>query len=374
MALQEYYVDSSIGTDTGTGTTGDPYGRLSYAFSQNPTATSGTLTRFNVKGTSSGSPETSLGTLPTGAGTSLYTMIAPYITTAGDDDTGFVWMDAGTSLAWNNTALDYMVFYRCAFTGGSGTTGYRKVADLDNNICLIDCKFDGSYMTFDATCSAHRCSYINMQPSGDIFSSTSVSDFSDCYVQITGGTTTGGLILASNASRNIVNVEAGSHTLVFNANANTHRSYQNAVYFDAAVTGSRRAFKADDLTQIENCYVEGGSVAIYKQSSCKSYWSQNNYYKGTTSEEAGDANALNVREPYGDGLTSLASSIFNDPANGDFTLSTAGIDQTGQTFVNSSLGMTEATESVLGPVLERPAGGGGGGGRQGLHSIESGSV
>lgn len=60
MSVTEVYVDSSIGADSGAGTIGDPYGRLSHAFTQSSSTTNGK--RYNVKGTTLASPETSFGT------------------------------------------------------------------------------------------------------------------------------------------------------------------------------------------------------------------------------------------------------------------------------------------------------------------------
>ena len=92
MAVNEVYVDSSIGADSGAGTIGDPYGRLSYAFTQSSSVTNGK--RYNVKGTSSGSPETSFGTPPNGA-TSAPVYIQGYTTAAGDG--GILYVDGGGS-------------------------------------------------------------------------------------------------------------------------------------------------------------------------------------------------------------------------------------------------------------------------------------
>ena len=66
MGLNHVYINSSIDADSGAGTVGDPYGRLSYAFSQYPLQSSD-ITVYNVKGTTRTNPETNVGTLPTSA-------------------------------------------------------------------------------------------------------------------------------------------------------------------------------------------------------------------------------------------------------------------------------------------------------------------
>ena len=49
MAYNEIYVDPSIDTDSGTGTSGDPYGRLQYALDNATRGGNGANNRFNVK-------------------------------------------------------------------------------------------------------------------------------------------------------------------------------------------------------------------------------------------------------------------------------------------------------------------------------------
>ena len=49
MAYNEIYVDPSIDTDSGTGTSGDPYGRLQYALDNATKGGTGANNRFNVK-------------------------------------------------------------------------------------------------------------------------------------------------------------------------------------------------------------------------------------------------------------------------------------------------------------------------------------
>ena len=134
MSVTEVYVDSSIGADSGAGTIGDPYGRLSYAFTQSSSVTNGK--RYNVKGTSSGSPETSFGTPPNGA-TSAPVYIQGYTTAAGDG--GILYVDGGGSAIVSDTNKDGIHCIDCHFKNYGSSYAFS----LDNNCSFIRCTFDG---------------------------------------------------------------------------------------------------------------------------------------------------------------------------------------------------------------------------------------
>ena len=381
MALTDFFIDSSIGGTSGTGTKADPYSSLGFAFSQNPVMPTGQYLRFNVKGTLAGSPETDLGTLPTGTGASTYIGIWPYITDAGDDPTGYVYLDAGSSQAGWDAQADFIQFIRCFFTGGAGTFGDQNFCKLDNNINMFGCHFFGTKLTFDQNCVARHCTFTNM--TNKVFDAAQLSEFEGNYIQVNGGTSSGGIVIAPSVRNNIFDIRAGQHAYGIGAESNTTSIEHNTVYMAPAVTGSRRGIKLDDITSASGNYIEGATNAFYIQSSCKTYWAQNNYYHNCTNGLGGGsselASTVNLTEPYGvTDPRQLSSSIYNDVAGGDWTLSTSGVDRTGQLPENAVIGSTIdiTTNTTTGAVLEYPTGGGGGGttGRQGLHGIESGSV
>ena len=150
MAVTEVYVDASIGADSGAGTIGDPYGRLSYAFTQSSSVTNGK--RYNVKGTTLGSPETSFGTPPNGSTTSpVY--IQGYTAAAGDGGTLFV--DGGGSAIVTDTNKDGIHCIDCHFKNYGSSWAFS----LDNNCSFIRCTFDGGGTGYGVDGDNHMVAY-----------------------------------------------------------------------------------------------------------------------------------------------------------------------------------------------------------------------
>ena len=158
MSVTEVYVDSSIGADSGAGTTGDPYGRLSYAFTQSSSTTNGK--RYNVKGTTLASPETSFGTPPNGS-TSKPVYIQPYTTVAGDGGTLFV--DGGGSAIVTDTNKDGIHCISCHFKN----YGTSFAFSLDNSCSFKNCTFDGQGtgrgIDGDSFLVAYNCFFQNIK-------------------------------------------------------------------------------------------------------------------------------------------------------------------------------------------------------------------
>ena len=191
MAISEVYVDHTGGSDSGAGTIGDPYQTLSAAFTNLP-STSNPI-RINVKNTSSSNKMTSLGTLPSGRSTSKQVIIGPYESAAADTE-NLLYLDAGGSdTAWNQPNDDALNFNRCHFSNTAG----GQFFDLDNNIHMAFCVFDGCNPEGDSAMIAYFCSFINQ--TGDTFKASGNSHMLHCFVSGSGETagtpiTTGNLI------------------------------------------------------------------------------------------------------------------------------------------------------------------------------------
>lgn len=172
MAVTEVYVDSSIGADSGAGTIGDPYGRLSHAFTQSSSTTNGK--RYNVKGTTLASPETSFGTPPNGAN-SKPVYIQGYTNVAGDGGTLFV--DGGGSTIVTDTNKDGIHCINCHFRNYGSSWAFS----LDNNCSFINCTFDGGGTGYgvdaDSYFYVYNCFFTNIR--NRVFKTAGTGKF--CY-------------------------------------------------------------------------------------------------------------------------------------------------------------------------------------------------
>lgn len=177
MAVNEVYVDSSIGADSGAGTTGDPYGRLSYAFTASSSMTNGK--RYNVKGTSLGSPETSFGT-PPNASNNQPCYIQAYTTVAGDG--GILYVDGGGSAIVTDTNKDGIHFLDCHFKNYGSSYAFS----LDNSCSFMRCTFDGGGTGYgvdaDSYLSVYNCYFHNIKNQAIYANPTARIYFNTIYV------------------------------------------------------------------------------------------------------------------------------------------------------------------------------------------------
>ena len=134
----EVYIDPSIAADSGTGTSGDPYGDLQYAIDNTTLAASGT--RFNVK---AGTAEilTKAVDFTSGftgtTGTTKHVIIEGYTTTAGDGGIGELEGTTNSVAIWTGAlSLQHTFIKHMKMTGG--TTGFAVT--LDQRAVIYACE------------------------------------------------------------------------------------------------------------------------------------------------------------------------------------------------------------------------------------------
>lgn len=142
MAITEIYVDPAINANSGTGTSGDPYGDLQYALNTaTRDATNGN--RFNVK---AGTTETltaalSLATYGTPtAGAPL--VIQGYTTNAGDGGIGVI-SGAGSYSIIASSTLDFIHLLDLRLTN----CGANNIVQLDASCLIHNCEIDTNSIT-----------------------------------------------------------------------------------------------------------------------------------------------------------------------------------------------------------------------------------
>jgi len=149
-AIAEYYVDASLGSDTGNGTKSTPWGRtagnvIQYALDNITRGSVGD--RINVKAgatrdkiptngldvtTNYGSPD---------ANQPLY--IQGYTTNEGDGGKGTIDVDAQVMFL-QATTLDYMILWDLDITDANGTPGTPTYSvQLDRQTAVVNCSFHG---------------------------------------------------------------------------------------------------------------------------------------------------------------------------------------------------------------------------------------
>ena len=364
----EIYIDSSLGTDTGTGTAGDPYGNLAYAFTTEGTLATGTY-RFNVKGTTYLAPETNLGTLPA-TSNNVQIEIAPYATAAGDTtDPVYLSADSASATPWVSTG-DGLGFRYCYFFGMTGETA--RFIDLDNSSYFIDSTFEGCGVYVDSYVIIERCTFTDLTGAKQIEMAAG-SECNNCvFITNTSNPTSPGNVFVNRGCvRNCIFIQncEVNYMIVQTTNGGTVR---NCTFYCTMGTPAGGGLRLEDTAVVTECYFEGFRTGVDGEpNSRRAYW-QNLVFYDNVQNYGTDIPPTNMCHDQND-LT-LVSSGLGDPALGDYSQSAVGVT------ANASLtGQTTVTGDVLdkhfGTAYSEPSSSGGGTtGRQGLHAIESGSV
>lgn len=354
-AWTEVYVDPSIAANSGTGTSGDPYGDLQYALDQQShDAVNGK--RFNIKAGTAESLSSALSFVT--YGTSTYTAAAPlvfqgYTSAAGDGGIGAI--NSGTTQIVNNTGMDhlYLIDMDCQCTGSvllfsldndckfinvelhGSTSTTLPLLDADNYLLVVDCHFH-TFAGKGVSCVS------NLQLRHSWFESTSnVVCAVECGV-------------TSVLTGNVVNISHATPTgNGFEVGGNLSKITWNTIY----ANGSTGDGVTDDATAsvdviLENNVIVGWGVGsdIDHASSTLRTRLNNLYYDCTTA----DGSTLVLFE---EGNTTAGADPFTDSANGDFSLVSgerAGAFPT--TFLEGTLNYRDQ-----GALQHQDAGGGGGG-------------
>ena len=371
MAVQELYIDHTGGTDPGPepgsggdGSIGNPYKTLSVAFTNIPTTSS--VIRINVKNTSSSSKMTSLGSLPTGRSIATSVVIAPYSSAAGDTE-DLVYLDAGGSNnAFNQPNDDAIAWNRCHFSNTAG----GQFFDLDNNIIMFRCVFDGCNPESDNAMQAWFCEFKNA-PS-EVFKSGGNSGMYHCVV--TGsGEATGTPITCANMVGNVI-YWAGSRDHLARGNSASNLCINNSFIYDnnTHATGDGYGYRVDDQSWCAFNYFESCARGIDAESNSEVILkSPNAFYNNTANRYTVGSNRVDMTLPIAAADYNLSASGMPNAGSSNYTISSElAALRTNQ--YSPFPGSSTTYEALFGAPFQ--SAGGGTTGRQGLHGIETGSV
>jgi len=323
-APTDYYVDASLGTNTGDGTVGTPWGRatgsvVQYALDTiTRDATNGD--RINVKSGATDTLAAALNTTTYGSpGGTAPLIIQGYNTTQGDNPATQPIIDgAATYAIISETATSSMHFFDVHLQNCGSVTNMIR---LDNFIRIINCELD------DFTGSTAVQTDLYGQVIGCYFHNIAARG---CYANIglyhrnrfidgTNKFTTAAITVDTSQSaitENIISVSGACDGIQYDLNAFVRG---NSVYSNAG-TGTGIAPRAAGKygASIMNNLIEGfsgaGGVGI-EINAPTYYYDGNSVYDCTTDFSVTTGNDL-----YG-GVDneSLSASPFTDAANGDFT-------------------------------------------------------
>ena len=353
MATSQFYVDETTPANSGTGTTGDPYLSLAYAFSQNSNVPSGDGFYFNIKGASStGTAITSFGTFPTKGGSNSATVlgIRPWVTTPGEFDvTDLVYFDGGgiSTKVWTDTVTDYVDFINCHFFNHTS-----EFFQLDRNVTFWNCTFDGCTPKMNVNARAMYSSFINQTGSKSSFSSYLGSQCIGCLFHRTGTGTTD--MVSCQFVSNCVfisDTSAGAFVVCYSASNtidNNTFAYKSGITTGKAIKSSRAAY-------ISNNYFENCEYGIYCETAQASHAVSNNAFYGVTNQLGNDSATPNTNSM---NSTVLGFSGLEDLANDDYLPSATLI--TANAAMDSPLPWGSIDSPFFG-AIPSPAGGGGGG-------------
>ena len=328
MAFSEIYVDPSIAADSGTGTSGDPFGDLEYAIEQTTFDTTNG-TRVNIK---SGVNEVLAAELSTACADTVTTpawagalgkpiRFEGYDVTAGDGGIGGI-SGGGLVSIWNNNgaignyldfvnlhlhnvganpvidANDYCFFYRCHVEGATGTGGHGLSADTGMHV---------------EQCYVHDVGGYGVISTAPTVLNSYIEDFGSGTGQYAISGSSGGI-----SENNILIIPVGDRGISLNNNVVVRF---NAIYSLDGGTGVGIWGTSPRVTQvITNNLIQGfngaGGYGIYVDdvTSHVNIIAGNKIYDCTT--------AISLVTPvvgHDEGNETLLTSPFVDAANGDFS-------------------------------------------------------
>lgn len=360
MALTNYYVDPAIAGNSGTGTSGDPFGDLQYCLNS-ITRNSTDGDQINIK-----------------AGTAELLAAALTLTTYGTPTTTAPLVMRGYTSSAND--------------GGRGAVncnGYTFIASTPGHIILIDLDFSGAATAANGCivlgdyCQVWNCSVENT--SGYAVGINSGGVVAGCYLTncVTGvslgrgggsgahaianyilnsgaRTTTTGIIAGVNSSvlENIVKLGSSGKGIT----ANSSSIVKNNSVFSAASTGA--GVEAGSSTYrwiILNNIIEGfsgaGGVGLNILSTNEGIYGHNAYYNNTTNESVASGEAISL----GNNDT-LSGSAFVNAGSADFDINGTVTGVTEDGWPSSFQGATSTTPKNDKGASQAGAGAGSSGG------------
>lgn len=315
MALTEYYVDSSIGTNTGSGTVGDPWGNLGYAFTQGTApGSSSDGVRYNLK-TNPGNPETNYGSLPTGGSDGKQVVVQSYNSTAGDT-TDYAYINFASTGDWTNTTVDDINFVNLYFTADNAT-GTQVMYEVDNVNAHINCVFDAARPRGGTSNSFYGTKFINLVATSGVMIGNANAHFHNCNFSGSGSisntTIAQGLSFVGNTS-----YWDGAIATHFASPANSGCIINNSVaYASPSTTTTGFGLRADNFVIVRGNYVQRARHGIGWENNADTPMILDNAFFGCTNNIWTNAQE-SITLPFST-QTTLAAAGISDPANGDYT-------------------------------------------------------
>jgi len=315
MAITEVYVDPSIAADSGTGTVGDPYGDLQYAFNtKTRDATNGD--RFNIKVGTAEVLTATLSLTTYGTPTSAAPLwIQGYTSAAADGGTGEI-DGAATYSIFISSTLQYITFIDMKM----GNCGNNAILQLSSRCVLKNCELHTATKTTGyavqlgangeiISCYVHDVEAAALYPTGCTVIGCTISDGA--------ATTTIGIVGDSNCIllNNIIRLNTGAGIGIQVSFGSGGIIGGNSIFANAG-TGRGIDISYQTYTTYLNNIISGFSGSGGKginvaASTC--YGGYNGFYNNATNKSGTPTIDLGGDEIY-------SASPFVDAANGDFRL------------------------------------------------------
>jgi hypothetical protein len=323
----EIYVDPAINADSGTGTSGDPFGDLEYAIEQTTHDTTNG-TRVNIK---AGTDEVLAAALQTALADTVTTpawvgfKTAPiifqgYTTTAGDGGKGGI-SGGGSVGIMNGAVLDYVLFVDLHLHN----CGSQAIIDLDNFCSVINCELDnttGDGIHLDADGLISGCYLHNIGGVGAELLNTGLVTF--CYFLNETNDFSAAITLTTDsfADRNLIKIDGASDGIRLGDKSSASH---NSIWSNAGTGKGFVPTAANKLIiHLLNNLVEGFSGAggvgfdLSTSGTAIYLYGGNAAYDNTTEYSA--PNDYVILELGGAASNeTLSASPFTDAANGDFS-------------------------------------------------------
>lgn len=368
MAYNHFYVDLALDSDTGTGTPGDPYGRMQYAL-DNETRSTTDINVMNCKGSGSLAAALSLATFGTPSN-SAPLLICGYTATAFDGGRATI-NDNGHGVLVGGTE-DYIGFQDITFVKGS-TGSQDYFLNIDNSGACVRCEFDGNGNATAGTLVHVDNYYLFVDCYFHDFTGTTVvnantSHFRGCTFDVAPSSfVIDNVTGCVSGCKFLLPASSGASAIDLTDNAIIRG---NTIVCQGGGTGAGIAIiSGADPLEITDNHIEGFSGAggrgfgAHSNATLKVFGG-NSTHDCTTDNEW--ATTGEVWHDLGDHHFALASSPLTDAPNLDFTPSGDLVDGALPTFTLD--GGADTTKRDIGAVQSGGSGGGsgGGGGDQGL--------
>lgn len=320
------WVDPSINANSGTGTVGDPYGDLQYAFdTETRDTTNGNW--FNIK---AGTAEVLAATidLTTFGGAGLEhapLVLAGYSTT--ENDGGEAEIDCNGYSFFNYSTYDHIKF-KDLNIHGSGT---NPLIHLDQNISIIRCRMHDCQYTNNNVWIGSNSQFIGNY-FYDLYRGLFLNSGQALYNVIAPGTNCTDRGIGTSYGQiinNIVKIESDANGVELYDNSSA--AIGNSIWSDAG-SGHGIDFSGSSakVNPMINNLIEGfsgtGGYALYGLSFAKG----SSVYGNRIYDCANllDAEILSYDDWLGEGNETLSASPFTDAANNDFSpVDTGGVKQ-----------------------------------------------